>query len=213
MKKGLYGDYDRFVVRCLPDYYTLLMIAVRELSGFSQITDLGCGTGNLARLIFQFFPQTTVLGIDLSKEFLAIAKKKCEGYNFQPTLGDISTLCLDLNSIECAISSFTIHHLKDGGKQKFFQSIYQALKPSGIFINLDMVKPRNYRQIVSRFLSEMKKSEMSAEFIEKERKEMIERDRPASLEQQKEWLEKIGFKFELLYSKDLFAIYKCQKSY
>lgn len=210
MKNGLYSNYDELVVKCLPEYYFLLNVAARAISKVCTIVDLGCGTGNLPKIIFQAMPKVAIRGIDNSANLLAIASEKNIQYCFQPILSDIMHFDLGREAEECIISSFTIHHFDDSEKRVLFERIFQALRPGGIFINLDMVKPRNYRQTVSNFLAKMKESGLSAKFIEAERQEMIERDRPVSLSVQKKWLEQIGFQFELLHD-SLFAIYSCQK--
>jgi tRNA (cmo5U34)-methyltransferase len=211
MKEGLYGNYDELVVKCLPEYYSLLEIVVGVIGNVCGIVDLGCGTGNLAKLISQAFSQAEVWGVDSSAEFLAIAREKCRGYNFRAILADMINFDLERCEQDCIVSSFTIHHLEDDEKVRLFRKIFRSLKPDGIFINLDMVRPRNYRQVVSKFLARMKESGLSTEFIEVEKKEMVERDRPVSLKKQKMWLEQIGFKFELLYDNGLFAAYCCRK--
>lgn len=211
MKSRLYSDYDRLVIRCLPEYYLLMGIVIRAIRSSAKVIDLGCGTGNLAKLIFQAFPQVEIWGVDSSAEFLAIAREKCRGYNFRAILADIMSFDLERCEKDCIVSSFVIHHLKDCEKIRLFEEIYQSLKSGGIFFNLDMVKPRNYRQAVSKFLYKMKERGLSTEFIEVEKKEMVKRDQPVSLKKQKKWLEEIGFKFELLYNSGLFAVYSCKK--
>lgn len=211
MKSGLYSNYDKLVVKCLPEYPFLLKMVVGAVGNACGIIDLGCGTGNLARLIFQTHPQATILGIDSSEEFLAVAKAKCRGFDFRPVLDNILDLNLEQCACECIVSSFTIHHFDDSEKLVLFEKIFRALKPGGTFINLDMVKPKNYPKAVSKFLAKMKESGLSARFIEAERQEMIERDRPVSLSTQKKWLEQIGFEFELIHDANLFAVYCCKK--
>ncbi len=213
MEESLYADYDRLVVKCLPEYRSLLEVVAGIIRGHrpSEIIDLGCGTGNLARLIFQSLPQTTIWGVDNSATFLAIARDKCRGHDFRPIWADILDYDLGTRTCECIVSTFSIHHFEDEKKLKLFRKIQQALKPGGVFINLDMVKPRNYRQAVSHFLARMEKSGLSAEFIEQERQKMVERDRPVSIKKQQKWLEQIGFRFEPVVDIGLWAVYLCQK--
>jgi SAM-dependent methyltransferase len=213
MEGSLYADYDRLVVKCLPEYYSLLEIVVWAILGHYpvEIIDLGCGTGNLARIIFQSLPRVTVWGVDNSAEFLAIARDKCRGRAFRPIRADILDYDPGMSTCDCLVSSFSIHHFEDEEKLKLFRKIHRTLKPGGIFINLDMVRQRNYRQAVSNFLAKMEESGLSAEFIEAERKDMAERDRPVSLAVQKKWLKQIGFRFELIHNSGLWAAYCCQK--
>ncbi|MDA3815681.1 MAG: class I SAM-dependent methyltransferase [Patescibacteria group bacterium] len=212
METKLYNNYDELVVKCLPEYYFLLEIVAQAIGDVESIVDLGCGTGNLARAIFQALPSIEIKGIDISEEFLMIAKNKNADYRFLPFLADILNYNFGQYKQECIVSSFTIHHFKDSEKQALFKNISQALKSDGIFINCDMVEPEeNYQLAVDDFLSRMRLKGLSKEFVEAEKREMAERDRPAKLSNQKRWLKKIGFQFELLYDDGLFAIYICRK--
>jgi hypothetical protein len=74
-----------------------------------------------------------------------------------------------------------------------------------------MIKSKHYQEAISEFLDTMKKSDLSTEFIETERQEMIKRDKPASLSAQRKWLKQIGFNFKLIHNTNLFAIYYCKK--
>lgn len=211
MKNNLYDSYDQLITKCLPNYYFLLGLVAEAIGNITNIIDLGCGTGNLANIIFQTLPSVEIRGIDTSAEFMEIAKSKNTDYLFMPVLSNALDYAFGKCNQDCIISSFTIHHFEDRKKIKLFRKIFHSLRNGGTFINLDMVRPRNYQQAVSIFLTEMKKAGLSAEFIETEKKEMAKRDQPVSLKKQKKWLEKIGFKFELLYNNGLFAIYICQK--
>jgi SAM-dependent methyltransferase len=214
MKNSLYDNYDELVVRCLPEYNFLLEIVARTVCRVGSIVDLGCGTGNLARLIFQTIPTVKVKGIDASVKFLAIADNKNAGYNFYPILEDVLNFNPGRSVQDCIVSSFAIHHFEDDEKIKLFRKIFRSLKPGGVFVNLDMVEPeKNYQEAIENFLAQMKENGLSAEFIEAERKEMVERDRPVRLSTQKKWLEEIGFEFEVLCDIGLFAVYVCQKPF
>lgn len=54
------------------------------------IYDLGCGAGNIARLLADRFPQSEVIGIDSSEEMLAKARSQTAGAHVSFAKGDLA---------------------------------------------------------------------------------------------------------------------------
>jgi SAM-dependent methyltransferase len=98
------------------------------------IVDLGCGSGILAKeLTEQGFK---VLGVDISKHMLKIAKHKAPNATFiQSSLFDFP---IPVCNMVCAIGE-PINYLFEGMEnnpslENLFQHVYQQLKPKGYFI-------------------------------------------------------------------------------
>ena len=211
----LYDDYDNLIIRCIPNYHKILQIVVEDINDDkNEILDIGIGTGNLEEFIFQKFPKAKITGIDTSANFLNKAKLKFDNLQLQTIQGDIRSYKIEKNKFSKILASLAIHHFEDQEKKDLFQKIYQALPINGIFINFDMVKPKTEEQL-SKLQEELflqwKNEGLTNDFIEIEKIEMKERDRLTRLSIQKEWLEKIGFTFTILYENGLFCIYKCIK--
>lgn len=210
----LYNNYDNLIIKCVPDYEKMLKLLVKNIPKKSKkILDLGVGTGNIEKNIFEKYPQAIVEGIDISERLLRIAKEKYKKFKFVPLKKDIRKFLFKNKKYDCIISGLTIHHMEDDEKRKIFRNIFGALKKGGIFINFDMVLPEknNLDQMREKLFLRMKKQGLSAEFISMERKEMKERDRLSKIKIQKNWLKEIGFSFKILYKKGLFTVYACKK--
>jgi demethylmenaquinone methyltransferase/2-methoxy-6-polyprenyl-1,4-benzoquinol methylase len=102
---------------------------IKQIPNTSDILELACGTGILTWQIAQKFPRTRIVGVDITKSYLEIAKKKLGHFK------NISFVCQDAETLEleqkfnCIVSSYIpkycdhkilipncIRQLKSGGK-------------------------------------------------------------------------------------------------
>jgi SAM-dependent methyltransferase len=97
-----------------------------------KILDIGCGTGN--HLEHFANESISILGVDPSKEMIAIARKK-KLKNVRFMIGNISQLSI-IESYEMAISLFNVvNHINNLSQLKqFFRAIYYRVKPGGVFV-------------------------------------------------------------------------------
>lgn len=95
--------------------------------------DFGCGTGRSTRFLQQLGFQT--LGIDISKEMVAQAKKYDSkgSYRCIPD-GDFGRL--PLQSFNLILSAFTFDNIPQEKKSMLFQGLKTLLADKGILINL-----------------------------------------------------------------------------
>lgn len=109
-----------------------------------KVCDLGCGTGELIKLLAEVHDDASFVGIDISKDMIEVAKKKCKKINECVLVtGDIRSYKLEkrANLITCMYD--TINHLLNIGHwDATFKSAYEALKFGGVFI-VDFV-PNGY---------------------------------------------------------------------
>ena len=213
--ESLYEKYDALIVKCVPDYHKILQIIANSINGDDgKMLDIGIGTGNLEKYIFEKFPRTQITGIDTSTDFLNTAKIKFGIHQLQVIHGNILNYKLENDKFSRIFSSLTIHHFKDSEKIKLFRNIYQALNKNGSFINFDMVKPETEAKLFKlkeELLKWWKAEGLSNNFIEEEKREMAERDHLVEQSKQKRWLKEIGFSFRIIYKKGLFCVYLCKK--
>jgi demethylmenaquinone methyltransferase/2-methoxy-6-polyprenyl-1,4-benzoquinol methylase len=108
------------------------------------ILDIACGTGDLAFELLKRIPDAKITGIDLAKPMLEIFQQKINKLKAQITIaeGDVEALAFADNSFDAVTIGF--------GTRNFtrldvaFKEISRVLKPGGIFVNLELSKPRRF---------------------------------------------------------------------
>ncbi|XP_077994346.1 juvenile hormone acid O-methyltransferase-like [Glandiceps talaboti] len=108
-----------------------------------NILDIGCGTGELTKLIASRDNVRNIVGIDISQAAINIANRDnsvtnksryimADAIKLKETYADLE------NSFTKALALATIHWIED--KEKLFKIIYWSLKLSGGFIASIMIK-------------------------------------------------------------------------
>ncbi|MBK8191055.1 MAG: class I SAM-dependent methyltransferase [Vampirovibrionales bacterium] len=136
------GDYDAAILRAIAPYRDILQTLLDTLPFAAdaplQIVDLGCGTGNLSRLLAQTFPRASFTLVDLSPEMLEATARKLQQDNPQARLTliheDFTRLSLPEASQDLIVSSFALHHIpKPEQKKALYAAIARWLRPGGLF--------------------------------------------------------------------------------
>lgn len=108
-----------------------------------KILDLCTGTGDLAGMLKEKFPQAHITGVDFSPEMLNMARNKWKKY---PDIEFLETDCSQLpfedESFDLCVISFGLRNVEN--ISKVLGEIYRVLKSGGIFINLDLGKPNKF---------------------------------------------------------------------
>jgi SAM-dependent methyltransferase len=129
-------------------YHSLMLQAIpaglpRSLSAL----DVGCGTGELCRLLVNRFDH--VLGVDLSENQLELARSRhIFGCDYQ--LGDFMSMPIKRNSYGCIVSVAAAHHLPYG---EFLSKCQDALTPGGVLLVLDIYKAHTLSDFAFRGLA------------------------------------------------------------
>jgi trans-aconitate 2-methyltransferase len=101
------------------------------LRGDELVLDLGCGTGRLTALLLERLPDGRVIGIDLSTNMLATARREMPA-EARPRVSfvhaDVSVLPV-VGRADAIFSTATFHWVHDHAR--LFSSLFQALKPGG----------------------------------------------------------------------------------
>ena len=111
-----------------------------------RLLDLGAGTGSLARVLLQRFPEATVAAVDLDPVLLAIGRG---------ALGDgggrLSWRQLDLRApgwaaaladddarpFDAVVSLATLHHFASGEVAAIYRDLAGLIRPDGLVLNAD----------------------------------------------------------------------------
>jgi tRNA (cmo5U34)-methyltransferase len=191
-------EYDRqrkHVIPRLDDLYHIVADLATTNIQNSQILDLGAGTGLLTSYIYKRYPHGHFTLLDLSEKMLKIAKDRFRNApNFSYVVADYMKHDFE-ESFDLIVSSLSIHHLKHQDKEILYQKIYTLLNPGGIFLNADQVlgpNPTNEAEYQRNWMEKIHVGSLS----EAEKQIIYDRmqlDDPATLEDNLNWLKKIGY--------------------
>ena len=126
--------YDDAILRCVPRYKEMLWAIVRyipdELAP-KRVLDIGVGSGNLSQLVLERYAEAEVVGVDISREMLAVCRKRLPNGRLTLEHRDFRHLGFEDNSFDLVVSSISIHHIDDSAKQTLFLHLYRLLRPGG----------------------------------------------------------------------------------
>ncbi len=135
--------YDDVIEKIIPGYAEQNRVLLEALAippGSTRVADLGIGTGQLADLVLQRYPDATVVGLDLSQGMLdqAATNLRRFGDRIELVRADLADIAVD-GGFHAVIAGLSIHHLDDAGKQVLFTRVFEALEPGGMFLIRDVV--------------------------------------------------------------------------
>lgn len=106
-----------------------------------EILDLGCGTGNELKGIFNKLPNAKITGIDLAENMtqLLISKYPDKAVDIDIIIASFADMEFEKHRYDYCVSVQAMHHYKSDKKIVIYRNIADALKPDGSFILGDYV--------------------------------------------------------------------------
>ena len=110
-------------------------------STVGRALDLGCGDGRLLELVLASRTEAVEgIGIDSSPPMLDRARERfADDDRVTIVEGDLRQSIDGHGSFDVIVSGFAIHHLTDDRKRSLFGEIACALRPGGLFANLEVI--------------------------------------------------------------------------
>jgi len=190
------STYDQDRSRLIPGCDAFYRWAIGLIpAGAKHIVELGAGSGLLSLMVRDRFPNARIHLIDFSGPMLELARSRL-GDDPRITFEQADYVVATLPEKVCAVvSSLSIHHLDDSGKQAVFRKAHAALLPRGVFVNADQVAgptaelEERYKAL---WLQQVREAGATEEQIEASLYRQRE-DRCASVEDQLRWMREAGF--------------------
>ncbi len=108
-----------------------------------RILDIACGTGDLSFEILKKISGAKITGIDLAQPMLDIFQQKIDAKKASIHIeeGDVEALRFEDASFDAVTIGFATRNFSS--LDIAFKEICRVLKPGGIFVNLELSKPRH----------------------------------------------------------------------
>jgi len=213
------ATYDRSRHALIPDYDDLYGAAVEALeldqTQAARVLDLGAGTGGFSKEVINAHPRSQVELSDVSVPMLQQARVRLQA-DSRFSFRELDIVTGDFGKEwDRIISSFVIHHLPHEAKREVFANVCAALKPGGIFVNIDQVQAcsQAVQDIHKRLWM---KDALAAGALQQDLEDGVARmeamDINADLDDQVLWLKRAGFaKVDVVYRNYFWAVFVARK--
>lgn len=139
-----YAQYGHHARKIYPYILSEIMV-----SSASTILDLGCGTGELLKLISEQNEDSQLFGVDISKRMLEIAHQKLKDKAYL-LYGDAEYLLFEKEKFDLVYCNDSFHHYPN--PQKVLKEVARVLKKGGIFVLGDCYQPLISRWMMNLYM-------------------------------------------------------------
>lgn len=212
-------DWDGLARRYQTRYDEMLeelVSRVRTPRG-GHILDLGSGSGILAEILLERFPNSHVTLLDISANMLEVGKRRLERFEGRTSYVQGMFEGMPMGPYDAVVSTLALHHLEDdSAKQTQYERIFSSLKAGGCFFQgeytlcSDTADSEQNEEAWQRWLGEQG---FNTTEVEELAGRVRENDRPATLIDQLDWLKSIGFqKVDCTWRYTKFAVFGGRKA-
>ncbi len=134
------GYSRRRLVPCFDAFYGCAVRALElvEPGPVRDVLDLGTGTGALAAMVADAYPEARLTLLDGAPAMVEQAAAALGARAAASLVQDFADP-LPVGPFDAVVSSLAIHHLDDAGKASLYARAFQVLRPGGVFINAEQV--------------------------------------------------------------------------
>jgi demethylmenaquinone methyltransferase/2-methoxy-6-polyprenyl-1,4-benzoquinol methylase len=118
-----------------------LAVSMLPCTDVKKCLDLACGTGDMAMLLAEEYPQAEVIGLDLNRDMIECARKRKGIKNIKFVPGDMCDMPFDDNSFDIVTASYAIRNAPD--LQQSLSEIIRVTRKGGYVCLIDFSKPAN----------------------------------------------------------------------
>ena len=205
-------EYDARIRTFVPNYDIMISVAAGALQALNSTTptivDLGVGTGALAVACRQLFPRAALIGIDSDPGMLEAARRRLR------TLGNVQLQQSDflqqaLPRGNAMVACISLHHIRSGeSKAAFYHRVYEALEPGGMLVSADC-HPGSHPDVAESH-REAWLAHLESTYSRSEAEAYLDtwagEDTYFPLDRELAWLQQAGFKSEVMWRQDGFAV-------
>lgn len=128
-----------------------------RLSETARLLDVGCGTGELERLVHARYPQARLVGIDVTPQMLAVAREKFARVpEVAFTFAQAETLPFSSGSFDAVVSCNMLHHVR--AADVLLRECARVLRPGGHLVLLDWCRDPWHCRLAHYWLRLVKRS-------------------------------------------------------
>lgn len=201
------AEYDARIRTFIPDYEEMLDVAASALPRHSRtIVDLGTGTGALSQRCLDRLPKARVVGIDADVDVLTVAAQRL-GPRATFVAGDFARA--PIPSCDAVVSSLALHHLPTrAAKVRLYRRVRAAMRRGGRIVSVDCYPARDstlavvQHQAWHAYLRRTYDARTTTALF----RAWARDDRYTPLETESEIMTSAGFRTEVLWRKDAFAV-------
>jgi len=133
-----YDGLNRLITFNLDPLWDARLVKLTPDAG--RTLDLGCGTGDLLERLLARKSPGKVLGLDLSRGMLKVARARL-GPQAHLVQGDGERLPLGDGALDAVVSAFVMRNV--GDRARVYREVARVLRPGGTFVQLELARPRN----------------------------------------------------------------------
>jgi SAM-dependent methyltransferase len=142
---ALFIDYGRAFTPERERQQAIICELIASATPCRRVVELCCGSGEQARLVLEHLPEARLLALDGSPTMLEQTRTTCAAHAGRLTLRQFDLAASDWRALEPApdaiCSSLAVHHLDGAQKQELFRDLHAVLRPGGIFVLADLIRP------------------------------------------------------------------------